>query len=246
MLVPWNGTENNIKVVFLGESGVGKSCLATRFVSNTYLPYGDFTVGASYLTKTMPVVPLRDASASECDCVDTTNKKSSFKNEKCQKCSAINPTVTFKIWDTAGQEKFHSLVPMYYRGAGAAVLVFDLTRPETMLTLRSWVDELNDNGPPGLVLVLCGNKSDLCIDRRVDRTSAEVFAREIGAFYIEASARFGVNVDTIFSVIADRVSAVDRAAVSQHMCTCTDGFITLESLECIATLFNSSPQRTCC
>lgn len=244
MLVPWNGTENNIKVVFLGESGVGKSSLATRFVSDTYLPYRDFTVGAAYLTKTMPVVPLRDAS--DCDCAGTMSKKSSFKNKTCPKCSAMNPTVTFKIWDTAGQEKFHSLVPMYYRGAGAVVLVFDLTKPETMLTLRRWVDELNEYGPPGLVLVLCGNKSDLSIDRRVDRTSADAFAREIGAFYIEASARLGVNVDMIFQEVADRVSAVDRAAVSQHMCTCTDGMISLESFEGIATRFSTSPQRTCC
>jgi Ras-related protein Rab-5C len=244
MLVPWNGTENNIKVVLLGESGVGKSSLANRFVSDTYLPYRDFTVGAAYLTKTMPVVPTRDAS--DCDCVNTMTRKSSLKNKKCPKCSAINPTVTFKIWDTAGQEKFYSLVPVYYRGAGAAVLVFDLTKPDTLLTLRRWVDELKENAPPELVLVLCGNKSDLSIDRRVDRTTAEAFAKEFGACYIEASARLGVNVDTIFQEVAARVSAVDRAAVTQHMCTCTDGAISLESLECFATLFNTSPQRTCC
>jgi Ras-related protein Rab-5C len=244
MLVPWNGTENNIKVVLLGESGVGKSSLATRFVSDSFLPYRDFTVGAAYLTKTMPVTPLSDVSV--CDCVDTMSRQSSLKKKKCPNCSAINPTVTFKIWDTAGQEKFHSLVPMYYRGAGAAVLVFDLTKPETMLSVKGWVDELNVNGPPGLVLVLCGNKSDLDRDRRIDRTAAEAFAREIGAFYIEASARLGVNVDAIFQEVADQVSAVDRAAVSQTMCTCTDGVINLESLEYVATLLNTSPQRTCC
>jgi small GTP-binding protein len=243
MLVPWDATENNIKVVFLGESGVGKSSLASRFVSNTYLPYRDFTVGAQYLTKAMPVAPLRDAS--DCDCLDTISKKSSFKNKKCLKCSAINPTVTFKIWDTAGQEKFHSLLPMYYRGAGAVVLVFDLTKPETMITLRRWVDELNENGPSGLVLVLCGNKSDLSLDRRVGRTSAEAFAREIGAFYIESSARLGVNVDAIFQEVASQVSAVDRAAVTQHMCACSDG-VSLEFLENIATLFSTSSQRACC
>ncbi|XP_029462048.1 ras-related protein Rab-5B-like isoform X3 [Rhinatrema bivittatum] len=39
-------------------------------------------------------------------------------------------TVKFEIWDTAGQERYHSLAPMYYRGAQAAIVVFDITKPE--------------------------------------------------------------------------------------------------------------------
>eukprot|EP01047_Picozoa_sp_COSAG01_P094863 COSAG01_NODE_25687_length_737_cov_0.890282_1_plen_71_part_10 len=36
--------------------------------------------------------------------------------------------IKFQIWDTAGQEKYHSLAPMYYRGASAAIVVYDITR----------------------------------------------------------------------------------------------------------------------
>lgn len=35
--------------------------------------------------------------------------------------------IKYQIWDTAGQEKYHSLAPMYYRGAAAAIIVYDIT-----------------------------------------------------------------------------------------------------------------------
>ena len=45
----------------------------------------------------------------------------------------------FQVWDTAGQEKFHSLVPMFYRHASAALLVFDLADRKTFEDLQSWI-----------------------------------------------------------------------------------------------------------
>jgi small GTP-binding protein len=45
------------------------------------------------------------------------------------KTIVVGDTATkFQIWDTAGQEKYHSLAPMYYRGSAAAVVVYDITR----------------------------------------------------------------------------------------------------------------------
>ena len=45
--------------------------------------------------------------------------------------------IKFQIWDTAGQEKYHSLAPMYYRNAAAAVLVYDITKASTFKTLQN-------------------------------------------------------------------------------------------------------------
>ena len=47
-----------------------------------------------------------------------------------------------KIWDTAGQERYRSLAPMYYRGAKAAVVVYDITNEDTFKGAKSWVKEL--------------------------------------------------------------------------------------------------------
>ena len=76
------------KLVLLGDSGVGKSSIAQRYVTDTFRAHGESTIGASFMSKMIV------NNGSPC---------------KCQ------------IWDTAGQEKYHSLAPMYYRGAAAAI-----------------------------------------------------------------------------------------------------------------------------
>lgn len=67
----------------------------------------------------------------------------------------------FQLWDTAGQEKYHSLAPMYYRNAAAAMLVYDITSAKTFARLKAWVRELRELGPEGIIIVVCGNKADL-------------------------------------------------------------------------------------
>ncbi|EJK75110.1 hypothetical protein THAOC_03182 [Thalassiosira oceanica] len=169
--------EQSIKICILGESGVGKSSLALRFVSDEFKAYTESTIGASFMSKqvTLP----------------------STENDERERL------VSLKLWDTAGQEKYRSLAPMYYRGSDAAVLVYDITK--TFEELRGWVYELKNNGPPGLALVVCGNKSDLKEDRLVGPLKGEDYARTIGALYIECSAKTAHNVDKMFSEIASRV-----------------------------------------
>lgn len=70
--------------------------------------------------------------------------------------------IKFEIWDTAGQERFASLAPMYYRNAQAALVVYDLTKPSSLVKARHWVAELQRQASPGIVIALCGNKLDLC------------------------------------------------------------------------------------
>lgn len=47
-------------------------------------------------------------------------------------------TVKFEIWDTAGQERYRSLAPMYYRGASAAIVVYDITNAESFKGKLGW------------------------------------------------------------------------------------------------------------
>ncbi len=146
-----------VKVVLLGDTGVGKSSIALRFVSNEFKPYSESTIGASFLSKTLSF----DAS---------NNRKK----------------IAFKIWDTAGQERYACLAPMYYRGAGAAILVYDICKTSSFKTLQRWMEELRCNGPPNIVLIVCGNKADLAASyRQVDATMARAYADSIGAGFFE-------------------------------------------------------------
>lgn len=118
--------------------------------------------------------------------------------------SSDSGCITMQIWDTAGQEKYRALAPMYYRSANVAVLCFDITKQESFKSLELWVEELVEKGPSNLITVLVGTKSDLADSREVSQEEAESFAsRNSMAFYSECSAKTGIGVNNIFTKIAE-------------------------------------------
>ena len=71
-----------------------------------------------------------------------------------QSVALDDSTVKFEIWDTAGQERYRSLAPMYYRGAAAAIVVYDITNPDSFAGAQSWVKELQRRGDQNVVIAM--------------------------------------------------------------------------------------------
>ncbi|GAA98803.1 uncharacterized protein L969DRAFT_88842 [Mixia osmundae IAM 14324] len=123
-----------------------------------------------------------------------------------------NTTIKFEIWDTAGQERYRSLAPMYYRGAQAAVVVYDITSEGTLDKAKAWVKELQRQADPSIVIALAGNKVDLAETRRaIPRETAEKYAQEEGLLFFETSAKEATNVTELFKELATKMP-LDRAA----------------------------------
>ncbi|KAF4457645.1 putative VPS21-GTP-binding protein [Fusarium austroafricanum] len=140
-----------------------------------------------------------------------------------QKCNLPTRTIKFEIWDTAGQERFASLAPMYYRNAQAALVVYDLTKPTSLIKAKHWVAELQRQASPGIVIALVGNKLDLTGDsstaegedgeegddsgdaRKVPTEEAQAYAEEEGLLFFETSAKSGHNVTEVFTAIANAI-----------------------------------------
>ena len=126
-----------------------------------------------------------------------------------------------QIWDTAGQERYRSLAPMYYRGAAAAVVVFDVTNKETFEGAKTWVTELKRRGDSGVVIALAGNKCDLPT-RSVDSEEAGEYAKSQGILYMEVSAKTNKNIKELFVSIANalpRNTAADKSDLVDMMAT---------------------------
>ncbi|KAL7406945.1 hypothetical protein ABVT39_000615 [Epinephelus coioides] len=103
----------------------------------------------------------------------------------------------FLIWDTAGQERFRALAPMYYRGSAAAIIVYDITKEESFQTLKNWVKELRQHGPPNIVVAIAGNKCDLSDAREVSEKDAKDYADSIHAIFVETSAKNAININEV-------------------------------------------------
>merc|ERR1712060_10605 len=105
-----------------------------------------------------------------------------------------------QIWDTSGQDAFQSITRSYYRSAIIALLVYDVTRLDTLKRLNFWLNKLRDDGQDDLLIVLVGNKCDLEHKREVPAAKGKRFAAENALFaFIETSAKTAHNVDEAFT-----------------------------------------------
>merc|ERR1711945_46158 len=99
------------KVVLIGDSGVGKSNLLSRFTRNEFNLESKSTIGVEFAHRSIQV----------------EGKK-----------------VKAQIWDTAGQERYRAITSAYYRGAVGALLVYDITKPQTYENVQRWLTELRN------------------------------------------------------------------------------------------------------
>ncbi|ESK93738.1 ras-like gtp-binding protein ryl2 [Moniliophthora roreri MCA 2997] len=96
---------------------------------------------------------------------NTTSTSGAFFVTK--KIFVDNVKVRLQLWDTAGQERFRSMAPMYYRGANAALVLYDITNPSTFQDVRGWLEELKKNCAQDLIIYVVGSKADLSTHRQV-------------------------------------------------------------------------------
>ena len=96
---------------------------------------------------------------------------------------------------------------MYYRGANAAIIVFDLTASETLNAVKDWVQELRRNLQDEIIIAIVGNKVDLKEEKQVSKADALEYANSIHASYFEVSAKTGEGINEIFLVVAKALLA---------------------------------------
>mmetsp|Transcript_4536 Transcript_4536/g.6332 ORF Transcript_4536/g.6332 Transcript_4536/m.6332 type:complete len:218 (-) Transcript_4536:51-704(-) len=114
-------------------------------------------------------------------------------------------SVTLDIWDTAGQEKFRALGPIYYRDAQGALLVYDITDADSFEKVQSWVKELRKMVGTDIVLAIAGNKIDLERNRVVPLEKAEAYAQSVGAKHFSTSSKLNKGLHELFLDMTKRM-----------------------------------------
>ncbi|EAY17235.1 small GTP-binding protein, putative [Trichomonas vaginalis G3] len=110
--------------------------------------------------------------------------------------------IVLQIWDTAGQEKFKSLSPIYFRNANAAVVVFSLVNKNSYIKLNNWVTSFREVAGNDALVYVVANKSDLQEEFEVSLLQAEEWATNGGFKFYVTSAKTGQNIEKLFTDIA--------------------------------------------
>jgi Ras-related protein Rab-1A len=171
-------SDHLFKLVIIGDSGVGKSCLLLRFaVSHRQ----DDSFSDNYISTIG---------------VDFVRTRQRFRTIYIE-----GRSVKLQIWDTAGQERFRTITSAYFRGADGALIVFDKTSSMTFEHVPDWVNEIKKYSEGSLKL-LVGNKSDQTDISQVNSETAAQFAASYGMDYIETSALNASGVEEAFVKLA--------------------------------------------
>lgn len=115
--------------------------------------------------------------------------------------------IKLTIWDTAGQERFRTLTSSYYRGAQGIILVYDVTRRQTFTNLSDiWAKEADQHSTnQDCIKMLVGNKVDREDERVVSKKEGIDLARQLGALFLECSAKTRINVENCFEELVLKI-----------------------------------------
>jgi small GTP-binding protein len=175
--------DNAKKVILVGNSGVGKTSLAAKWVHGSWDPGTIPTVGAA----------------------------------NCFKDVEIGQNVVrITLWDTAGQEQYRSIAPLYIRGARIAIVVAATDSTESFHSIPVWLELLAQTDEVPIPALLAVNKSDVrdpWQDEGIVK-SIELY-RENFLTVFAVSAATGDQVDELFGEAA-RIAGADMDGVQEQ------------------------------
>ncbi len=188
-----SGTKIRIKIVLIGDGGVGKTTLRRAWLGEEFKTKYLMTIGADFASQ------------------EVTYYHSPTK-------STYN--IKFQVWDLAGQPMFKTVRELYYRGAVGALCFFDITNQDSYMNLVKWIQNYWDlNGMGKRPLLIVGAKCDLrgnpAFPNQVSAHYGKEYAAELSktlkdklgfsVHYVETSAKENINVDDVFRMLAGEI-----------------------------------------
>jgi small GTP-binding protein len=160
------------KIVVIGEGAVGKTSLIKRFTQGSFNKDYIKTLGAQFSRYELISGPKKEVRSR------------------------------LFLWDIAGQSEFSFMRPTFYNGAKAAIIVYDLSRPETLATVDNWHKDITQY-TGNIPIILFGNKADLLPDEEHydDTKVKEVISKYKLLGFYKTSAATGKRVQDAFNSI---------------------------------------------
>ncbi|KAG9329266.1 hypothetical protein JZ751_006294, partial [Albula glossodonta] len=194
-------------VVLIGDSGVGKSNLLSRFTRNEFNLESKSTIGVEFATRSIQV----DGKTIKAQIWDTAGQERYRAITSARHCSA-ETTVPYGGHTVLGRREMVVLP-----GGSGALLVYDIAKHLTYENVERWLKELRDHADNNIVIMLVGNKSDLRHLRAVPTDEARAFAEKNNLSFIETSALDSTNVEEAFkNILTEIYRIVSQKQISDH------------------------------
>ncbi|PON83974.1 Small GTPase superfamily, Rho type [Trema orientale] len=183
-LVYYHYSDYLFKLLLIGDSSVGKSCLLLRFADDSYVDSYISTIGVDFVR----ALPTLHFTVGHCwtGAVQNYNKQ-------------LLPRST---WDHCEQ-----LLPLGEMGVVGprTAIVYDVTEMESFNNVKQWLNEIDRYANESVCKLLVGNKCDLVENKVVDTQTAKAFADELGIPFLETSAKDSINVEQAFLTMAAEI-----------------------------------------
>ena len=169
-----NIIKKQLKVILLGESGVGKTNIISRYVNDLFLAKSLSTIGSTYIEKEL---------------------------------KRNNIIYKLHIWDTSGQERYHSITKLFLQNSDIVLLVYSIDNNQSFTNLDYWYKEVNNLCGNNFILGIVGNKYDLFDDDSITKVpdeEGEKYAKERKAVFKLISAKQDKKgIDSLFDKLLD-------------------------------------------
>ncbi|XP_075584813.1 RAS oncogene family member Rab10 isoform X2 [Dermatophagoides farinae] len=180
------------KLLLIGDSGVGKTCILFRFSDDAFQTTFISTIGLFNFLYLF-------------DCIFIYHYLIIGIDFKIKTIDLKGKRIKLQIWDTAGQERFHTITTSYYRGAMGIMLVYDITNAKSFDNIAKWLRNIDEHASEDVEKMILGNKCDMTDKRVVSRERGESIAREHGIRFLETSAKANINIDRAFLDLAEAI-----------------------------------------
>lgn len=168
--------------------------MSGRIVQKKICLLGDFAVGKTSLIRRFVEGRFDDRYLS------TIGVKISRKS-----MALADFNLNLLIWDLAGGDDFSKSGASYLRGAVAALIVCDLTRPDSLAGYQFYTSQMRQINPDA-ALLFAGNKADLTEERAISNEEIQTVCESLGGTYLETSAKTGYQVESAFQLLAQQIT----------------------------------------
>jgi len=158
------------KLIIVGDTGVGKSCLVSKYCTKKFNALHEMTVGVDFGSTVVEImkdkIPIR---------------------------------IKIQLWDTAGQEAFRSITRSYYKSSSGVILCYDITRMDSFEHITQWLEDIRSICHQNTPIILLGTKCDLESKRVVSTEMVQQFAEQHNLLFHEISSKTNINVTESFT-----------------------------------------------